>query len=35
MNPLMPLWAYDEESMTPAAKSVPVRIETSGPSRAG
>ncbi|SFR85042.1 FdhF/YdeP family oxidoreductase [Sphingomonas jatrophae] len=26
MNPLMPLWYHDEESHTPAAKSVPVRI---------
>ncbi len=27
MNPLMPLWAHDQESKTPAAKSVPVRIK--------
>jgi len=33
MNPLMPLWACDEESKTPAAKSVPVRIVASGSSR--
>lgn len=26
-NPLIPLWQYAEESKTPAAKSVPVRIE--------
>jgi len=26
MNPLMPLWWHDEESKTPAAKAVPVRI---------
>ena len=26
MNPLIPLWYHDEESKTPAAKSVPVRI---------
>ena len=26
MNPLMPLWYHDEESKTPAAKGVPVRI---------
>lgn len=26
MNPLIPLWYHDEESQTPAAKSVPVRI---------
>jgi len=26
MNPLVPLWYHDEESKTPAAKSVPVRI---------
>ena len=25
-NPLIPLWQYAQESMTPAAKSVPVRI---------
>jgi len=25
-NPLMPLWQYAEQSMTPAAKSVPVRV---------
>jgi molybdopterin-dependent oxidoreductase alpha subunit len=29
MNPLMPLWNYDGESKTPAAKSVPVRIEAA------
>ncbi|WP_404710319.1 FdhF/YdeP family oxidoreductase [Sphingomonas sp. MMS24-J13] len=27
MNPLIPLWYHDEESKTPAAKGVPVRIE--------
>jgi molybdopterin-dependent oxidoreductase alpha subunit len=27
MNPLVPLWYHDEESKTPAFKSVPVRIE--------
>ena len=26
MNPLIPLWYHDEESKTPAAKGVPVRI---------
>lgn len=26
MNPLIPLWYHDQESKTPAAKSVPVRI---------
>jgi molybdopterin-dependent oxidoreductase alpha subunit len=26
MNPLMPLWWHDEESKTPAAKAIPVRI---------
>jgi molybdopterin-dependent oxidoreductase alpha subunit len=26
MNPLIPLWYHDEESKTPAAKAVPVRI---------
>ncbi len=26
MNPLMPLWYHDQESKTPAAKAVPVRI---------
>ena len=26
MNPLVPLWYHDEESKTPAAKSVPVKI---------
>lgn len=26
MNPLVPLWYHDEESKTPAGKSVPVRI---------
>lgn len=26
MNPLMPLWYHDEESKTPAAKGIPVRI---------
>jgi anaerobic selenocysteine-containing dehydrogenase len=28
MNPLIPLWYHDEQSKTPAAKAVPVRIET-------
>ena len=28
MNPLMPLWHHDDQSNTPAAKSVPVRIVT-------
>jgi molybdopterin-dependent oxidoreductase alpha subunit len=28
MNPLIPLWYHDEESKTPAAKGVPVRIVT-------
>ncbi|WP_294393344.1 FdhF/YdeP family oxidoreductase [uncultured Sphingomonas sp.] len=28
MNPLIPLWYHDEESKTPAAKAVPVRIIT-------
>ncbi|MDF2639026.1 MAG: formate dehydrogenase [Novosphingobium lindaniclasticum] len=27
MNPLIPLWYHDEESKTPAAKGVPVRIK--------
>lgn len=27
LNPLVPLWYYDEESKTPASKGVPVRIE--------
>ena len=27
MNPLVPLWYHDEDSKTPAFKSVPVRIE--------
>ena len=27
MNPLVPLWLHDEESKTPASKSVPVRIK--------
>ena len=26
MNPLVPLWSHDQQSKTPAAKSVPVRI---------
>jgi molybdopterin-dependent oxidoreductase alpha subunit len=29
MNPLVPLWYHDEESKTPAAKGVPVRIVAS------
>jgi molybdopterin-dependent oxidoreductase alpha subunit len=28
MNPLIPLWYHDEQSKTPAAKGVPVRIVT-------
>ncbi|MGF7153695.1 FdhF/YdeP family oxidoreductase [Novosphingobium gossypii] len=28
MNPLMPLWYHDEQSHTPAAKGLPVRIVT-------
>jgi molybdopterin-dependent oxidoreductase alpha subunit len=28
-NPLIPLWHHDEKSKTPAAKSIPVRIETA------
>jgi len=27
LNPLMPLWYHDEDSKTPAAKGIPVRIE--------
>ena len=34
MNPLIPLWLHDQESRTPASKSVPVRIKTGG-ARAG
>ena len=30
LNPLVPLWYHDEESKTPAAKGVPVRIERAG-----
>ncbi len=30
MNPLIPLWSHDEQSKTPAAKSVPVRIRAAG-----
>jgi molybdopterin-dependent oxidoreductase alpha subunit len=30
MNPLMPLWRHDVQSKTPAAKSVPVRIQAAG-----
>jgi len=26
MNPLIPLWYHDQQSKTPAAKGVPVRI---------
>ena len=29
-NPLLPLWHHAEKSKTPAAKSIPVRVETSG-----
>ena len=29
MNPLIPLWYHDQQSKTPAAKGVPVRISTS------
>jgi len=29
MNPLIPLWYHDQQSKTPAAKGVPVRIATS------
>jgi molybdopterin-dependent oxidoreductase alpha subunit len=29
MNPLMPVWHHDEQSKTPAAKSVPVRIRAT------
>jgi molybdopterin-dependent oxidoreductase alpha subunit len=29
MNPLVPLWSHDEQSKTPASKSVPVRILTA------
>ncbi len=29
MNPLVPLWLHDEQSKTPASKSVPVRIKAS------
>ncbi|MBP0440003.1 FdhF/YdeP family oxidoreductase [Tianweitania sediminis] len=35
MNPLMPIWLHDEKSLTPAAKSVPVRIKPSGGEEAG
>ncbi len=35
MNPLVPLWSHDEQSKTPAAKSVPVRIRTAGDVIAG
>jgi len=28
MNPLIPLWYHDQQSKTPAAKGVPVRIAT-------
>jgi anaerobic selenocysteine-containing dehydrogenase len=33
MNPLMPLSHHDEQSKTPAAKSVPVRIKATGETR--
>ncbi len=32
-NPLVPLYAHDPESFTPASKGVPVRIVRAGPSR--
>ena len=35
MNPLVPLWSHDQQSKTPAAKSVPVRIRTAGDVIAG
>ncbi|WP_026597106.1 FdhF/YdeP family oxidoreductase [Methylobacterium sp. 77] len=30
LNPLIPLWHHDEQSKTPAAKAIPVRITRSG-----
>ena len=29
LNPLLPLWHYDDQTMTPAAKSIPVRVASS------
>jgi anaerobic selenocysteine-containing dehydrogenase len=29
MNPLVPIWHHDQQSKTPAAKSVPVRIKAT------
>ena len=29
MNPLVPVWHHDQQSKTPAAKSVPVRIKAT------
>jgi hypothetical protein len=28
-NPLLPLWHHAEKSRTPAAKSIPVRVQAS------
>jgi len=27
-NPLLPLWHHEEKAKTPAAKSIPVRVES-------
>ncbi|MBX9934348.1 MAG: FdhF/YdeP family oxidoreductase [Methylobacterium sp.] len=32
LNPLIPLWHYDEEAKTPAAKAIPVRVRRSAPA---
>jgi molybdopterin-dependent oxidoreductase alpha subunit len=31
LNPLIPLWHYDEQAKTPAAKAIPVRIVRAAP----
>ena len=33
MNPLIPVWHHDEQSKTPAVKSIPVRIKPTGETR--
>ena len=32
-NPLLPLWHHAEGSLTPAAKSIPVRVLSNGDGR--